>query len=52
MGAERWDEVDFQEDTLPGLQRLDYLEIAEPVGLSRSYAGQIVRGNAVPGREH
>lgn len=50
--AEQWDAVDLQEDILPALQGIPRLEIAEAVGLSRSYVGKIVRGETVPNREH
>lgn len=51
---ERFEDIDFEEDILPELRHLEasHREIAEAVGLSRSYVSRILRGERVPHRQH
>lgn len=47
---ERFEDVEFEADILPKLRDLDatHREIAEAVGTSRSYIGEILRGEKSP----
>lgn len=47
---ERFESLDFEDDILPELRQLDasHREIAESVGLCRSYVSEILRGDKVP----
>lgn len=51
---ERFEGVDFQRDILPELQQVDatHQEIAEAVGLCRSYVSEIMRAEKVPSLDH
>lgn len=48
--GERFADVDFERDILPELRKLDatHREIADEVGLCRSYVSEILRGETVP----
>lgn len=49
---ERWEDVDFEEEILSGLESYEYQEIADQVGLSARYVGEIMRGERVPKLKH
>lgn len=51
---ERFEDVEFEEDILPKLRELDatHREIAEAVGTSHSYIGEILRGEKTPSLEY
>lgn len=49
---DRWADIDFEEDILSRLEGFEHQEIAEAVGLSRSYVSEIMRREEVPSREH
>lgn len=49
---EQFEDVDFEKEILARLEGMTQREVAEAVGLSRSYVGEIMRGETVPSLEH